>query len=409
MHHPRMVCDVAIIGGGLAGLTLAIALGQSGLVVAVIDREDPATAAADAFDGRGSAIALGSARVLRGLDLWRDLAPHAAAINDIRISDGDAPLFLHYDHRDVGTDPFGWIIENRWTRRALHRRLGELSTVTLIAPARGRLIAADAHGVRVAADGRDIAARVLIACDGRDSPVRQQIGVACARWDYNQAGIVTAIAHERPHGGTAFEHFLPAGPFAVLPLPDHDGRHMSSIVWTERAELAPTMMALPNEDFAGEIESRFGRGLGRITADQRRWSYPLSLMIADRYVDRRVALVGDAAHVIHPIAGQGLNLGLRDIAALAEVMVDAARLGLDIGGPDVLEAYAARRRFDNLLLAGVTDGLTRLFSNDVPPVRWARDFGLAMVQEMPPLKRFFMRHAMGLVGDPPRLARGEAL
>jgi 2-octaprenyl-6-methoxyphenol hydroxylase len=414
-----LTADVAIVGGGLVGLSLAIACGACGLTTVVVDRENPADAADDAYDGRGSAIAWGSAQVLRGLGLWEALEPHAGPILDIRVSDGDSLLFLHYDHRAVGAHPLGYIIENRFIRRALYARLAALPQVRLLAPESARLAGADASSdassdggtARLAlAGGGTIAARLAVACDGRRSALRSQARIGITRWDYAQTAIVASIAHERPHRGIAHERFLPAGPFAVLPLPDApDGRHQSSIVWTERPDLVPALLALPAAEFADEIMARFGGGLGRITAEGRRWSYPLGVVMADRYVARRVALAGEAAHAIHPIAGQGLNMGLRDVAALAECLADTARLGLDIGAPPALARYERWRRFDNLSLLAVTDVLNRLFSNDIAPVRLARDLGLGLVEQVAPLKRLFMRHAMGVVGDLPRLVKGEPL
>jgi 2-octaprenyl-6-methoxyphenol hydroxylase len=245
----------------------------------------------------------------------------------------------------------------------------------------------------------------VAAADGKDSPLRQAAGIRTVEWRYRQVGIVTTVAHERPHAGIAIEHFLPAGPFAILPMTGN----RSSIVWTEDAALAPQLIALPDPDFAAELRARFGDFLGAIAPVGPRWSYPLSLMQAERYTARRLALVGEAAHVIHPIAGQGLNVGIRDIAALAEAIIDARRLGLDIGDDIVLERYQRWRRLDAVLLAGVTDGLNRLFSNAIAPVKLARDLGLAAVNRMPPLKRLLMSHAMGTLGDRPRLARGERL
>ena len=411
------IADVLIVGGGLVGLSLAVALGSAGLEVIVVDREPPAAAADDAFDGRGSAIAWGSTRVLAGIGVWPHVAGHAEAIREIRVSDGRSLLFLHYDHREAGIAvdgqpaPLGYIIENRFIRRALYTTLAAVPGVRLLAPA--ELLALNRKPGKVdaaLADGTRIRAVLAIACDGRDSPLRRQAGIGTVGWRYPQTGLVAAIVHELPHNGVAHELFLPAGPFAVLPLPDSaDGEHRSSIVWTERAELAPLMLALPAADFAAEIERRFGPTLGRIRVPGRRWSYPLGLIQADRYVAHRLALAGDAAHAIHPIAGQGLNLGLRDVAALAECIVDAARLGLDIGTGAALERYERWRRLDNLMLAATTDGLNRLFSNDVAPVRLARDVGLAAVNRILPLKGLFMRHAMGVLGDLPRLVRGEVL
>jgi len=411
------VADLLIVGGGLVGLSLAQALGGAGLRVAVVDRERPAVAAADRFDGRASAIAWGSSQVLRAIGLWDHLASHAQPIRDIRVSDGDSLLFVHYDHRQAGLDdsgtpaPLGYIIENRFIRRALYKALADNTHVTLLAPV--ELQSLDRGGARVEAtlgDGRRVRATLAVACDGRESPQRVAAGIAVTRWGYPQAGIVCSISHEHAHHGVAQERFLPAGPFAVLPLPDAEvGMHRSSIVWTERAELAPAMLALSDKEFAAEIQQRFGDSLGRIAVAGPRWSYPLGLLHAERYVAHRLVLAGDAAHSIHPIAGQGLNLGLRDVAALAECLVDAARLGLDIGAPEALERYQRWRRVDTLMLVGVTDALNRLFSNDIRPVRVARDLGLGLVERVPPLKRLFMRHAMGMLGELPRLVRGEAL
>jgi 2-octaprenyl-6-methoxyphenol hydroxylase len=414
--------DIAIAGGGMVGMTLAVGLATAGLSVVVIDAEAPAARTAAGFDGRSSAIARGSQKVLAGIAAWTGMAAEAQPIRDIRVSDGNVTggvsrLFLHYDHRDLAAPgtaadagPLGYIIENRVIRRALLQRLAELPSLTHLAPARvvsvGR---AGGTAVVHIDDGRRIAARLAVAADGRASPLRAAAGIRVTEWAYAQTGIVCTVAHEKPHGAVAHEHFLPAGPFAMLPMVDDNGTHRSSIVWTERRDLAPAMMALDDAAFAAEIERRFGPSLGRLRPIGGRFAYPLTLVHAERYVDPRLALLGDAAHAIHPIAGQGLNLGLRDVAALAETVVDAHRLGLDVGDALVLERYERWRRFDNMVLLAVTDGLNRLFSNDLAPLRLARDLGLAAVDRMPPLKRLFMRHAMGLVGDLPRLMRGDRL
>lgn len=398
--------DVVIVGAGLVGATLACALAQGGIEVALVDREDPARGLEAGFDGRASALALTSQRLLGALGLWARLADNAAPILDIRVSEARSPLFLHYDSRAGGEEPFGYMVENRHLRRALAEHLPAHSRIRLLAPVRvGRLERTGAGVVARLADGRAIAAPLAVGADGRTSEIRTGAGIRVTAWDYGQVGIVCTVAHERSHDFVAHEHFLPAGPFAILPLLEN----RSSIVWTERADLAPAIMALDDAEFLFELERRFGDFLGRLRVVGPRWAYPLSLQFAETAIAERLALVGDAAHAMHPIAGQGLNMGLRDVAALAEVLVDARRLGLDIGAAAVLARYQRWRRFDNTLMLAMTDGLNRLFSNDVGPLRLARNLGLGLVNLLPPLKTFFTRHAMGVVGELPRLMRGEAL
>lgn len=398
--------DVAIVGGGPVGTTLAVALAKAGFAVALVERAPVEVLAADAHDGRGSAIALGSKRILDALGLWAPVAATAGPILDIRVSDGPSRLFLHYDHSAVSDEPLGWIVENRHLRRAGFAALAE-SGVTLVAPASVTAVERSGGTARLQlADGRSIAAGLVVGADGRGSVVRKAAGIAATGWSYPQTALVCSVRHAEPHRNIAHERFLAAGPFAMLPLADP---HLSSVVWTERTALAPAMMALDDGAFSQAMEARFGDFLGRLAVEGRRWSWPLSLHHAARYVDPRLVLVGDAAHGIHPIAGQGLNLGLRDIAVLAEVLVDARRLGLDIGDLAQLERYQRWRRPDNVALLVATDALNRLFSNDIGPLRLARDLGLAAVNRLPPLKGLFMRQAMGLVGSLPRLARGEPL
>lgn len=403
--------EMLVLGGGMVGMTLAVALAGAGVAVIVVDSAPQDSLLAAGYDGRASAIAYGSAQVFRGIGLWPYVEAEAGPIVDIRVADGTvaggpSTLFLHYDHRAVGDQPFGYMIENRVIRRGLFEHAATLPSLHRIAPARVATLARESGGVEaLLEDGRRIRCRLATGAEGRNSPSRDAAGIGVTRLAYDQTAIVCTVSHERDHRGVAVEYFLPSGPFAMLPM---TGRRMN-IVWTERPEPAARFMALDDDAFAAELGRRFGDWLGDIALIGPRFCYPLALQHAARYSDRRLALVGDAAHAIHPIAGQGLNLGLRDVAALAEAVIDARRLGLDIGGSDVLRRYERWRRFDSVLLATVTDALNRLFSNDVPPLRLARDLGLAAVDRIPPLKRFFMRHAMGVVGDLPRLVKGEAL
>ena len=408
--------EVLIAGGGMVGMATAVALAEAGIACVLVDPETPSERLSAGYDGRSSAIAYGSQQALISLGLWWGMAAAAEPILDIRVSDGRigapaGPLFLHYDHRESGLDaPFGAIVENRAIRRALLARLRDLPEVVVVAPGRVGALKHRAASVEVELDdGRRVAASLVVAADGARSALRAAAGIGVAEFAYAQTGIVCTVTHELPHEGVAHEHFLPSGPFAMLPMTDRDGLHRSSIVWTERRDLAPAMLALDDDSFSAEIERRFGDSLGRIRLIGRRWSYPLRLLHAASYVGRRLVLIGDAAHAIHPIAGQGLNLGIRDVAALAEVLSDAHRLGLDMGASDVLTDYQRWRRFDTLLLIAVTDSLNRLFSNDLAPVRLLRDAGLGAVNSIAPVKRLLMRHAMGAAGPRPRLLRGLPL
>ena len=390
----------------MVGQTLALALAGAGVEVTVLDRAAPETALAPTFDGRASAIAYASARLLAGIGAWEALAPHAQPILEIRVSDGESLLFLHYDHRELAAgQPFGHLIENRHIRFSLHAAMTRAG-VRMRAPVEVRAITTDEFGATMTlGDDTTVRARLLVGADGARSVVRAQAGIRSRGWDYPQAGIVLTVAHELDHEGIAHERFLPSGPFAILPLP---GRR-SSLVWTERREMAAQITALDDARFAEELRDRFGDFLGHVEPSGPRWSYPLAFHRAETYVAQRTALAGDAAHTLHPLAGQGLNLGLRDAAALAEVIVDARRLGLDFGAADQLARYEKWRRLDAVALIAVTDGLNRLFSNDVAPIRLGRDVGLGLVNLVPPLKRVFVGHARGTSGKLPRLLLGETL
>lgn len=401
--------DVVIAGGGMVGLTLALALAKGGLGVTVVDPVPAKKALGEAFDGRVSALAYSSVRMFEALGIWASLEEHAQPIHDILVTDAGlerapSPFSLHFDHREIGR-AMGAIAENRHIRMAQHAALGETKTISFRSPAALVDLETTPHMITAVLDtGEKLACKLVVAADGRDSPMRERMGIGVIGWSYPQMGIVTTVEHERPHNGTAYEHFLPSGPFAILPLPGN----RSSLVWTEREDFAPAMMKLSDEAFDAEVARRFGAHLGATRAYGPRWSYPLRFHLARAYVKPRFAVAGDAAHGIHPIAGQGLNLGLKDVAALAEVVLDAARLGLDIGDLHMLKRYERWRRFDSFTLAAATDGLNRLFSNDFTPLRIVRDVGLGIVDGIGPLRRFFMRHAGGDVGKLPRLMRGEA-
>ncbi|OUR78448.1 2-octaprenyl-6-methoxyphenyl hydroxylase [Alphaproteobacteria bacterium 46_93_T64] len=400
-----LTTDILVVGGGLNGLPLAIAVASAGLDVVVLERQDPKALVANTFDGRVSAIAHASRNLFKGIGVW-DTIPDKEPMLDIRITDGPSKFFLHYDHRQLGDEPFGHMVENRHMRIGLLKRVSELENLSLMAPASYETIERNADGVTATLeDGTIIKAQLLVAADGRSSPIREAAGIGKVGWSYHQSGIVCTVAHERPHNGVAQERFLNPGPFAILPM----SNNRSSLVWTEGTETAAKIMKLNDEDFLSEMSRRFGDYLGQLEIVGPRWSYPLHLHQADDYIGERLALIGDAAHGMHPIAGQGLNLGLRDVAALAEIIIDAARLGLDPGTHNNLQKYQRWRRFDSLMLLAITDGLNKLFMIDLPPVRLARDLGLAAVNKMPRLKGFFMEHARGSVGDLPRLLDGKPL
>ena len=401
--------DICIIGAGPVGGTLAARLAGAGIATALIDRAALPPMEHPDFDGRAYAIAAGSRRVLEAAALWSRLPFPANPIRGIRVSDGKpgrpaSRLHLHFDVNEAGGDApcdgdpaFGWIVEARSLRMALNAHLHTLPALSVFAPAMASLTRSDDGATVQVAGGPTIHARLVVAADGRNSALREAAGIRVTQLPYHQTGIVCAIAHEMPHHDVALEHFLPGGPFAQLPMAATDGApHISAIVWTERTKLAEHILRLDATAFTGELSRRLGPQLGAVRLLGQRWTYPLSAMVVHRYTATRLALVGDAAHGIHPIAGQGLNLGFQDVGALSDLVIAAVAAGEDPGAADLLARYQAARRPANLMMTAATDALDRLFSNDFFPVRLARDLGIAAVHRIPPLKRLFMRRAMGL-------------
>jgi 2-octaprenyl-6-methoxyphenol hydroxylase len=397
------------MGAGPVGGTLACRLARAGVSVALIDKAVLPVMENPAFDGRAYAIAAGSWTLLEDAGLWNILDVPPNPIRNIRVSDGHvgrppSRLHLHFDQPEAGdgTRPFGWMVEARSLRKALNAQLLVQQGLHLFAPAKAAVERSDAGSLVRLQDGQIIECRLVVAAEGRNSPLREQAGIQSTRIPYHQTAIVCAIAHERPHRDLALEHFLPAGPFAALPMGSSvDAEpggvpHVSAIVWTERSKNAAAFMALDDERFAREAGRRLGPHLGAIRVVGRRWSYPLSAMIAHRYVGTRLALTGDAAHGIHPVAGQGLNLGLRDGIALADLVIVAAQAGEDIGSRALLAQYQRVRQSDNLLMFAITDGVNRLFSTDRRALRTVRDFGIDAVNRLAPMKRALVRRAMGV-------------
>jgi 2-octaprenyl-6-methoxyphenol hydroxylase len=412
--------DVVIAGGGLAGLTLALAMEQAGLSVAIIDalpldaRLDPK------FDGRASALAYTSWRMFEALGVAEHLRPHTQRIEDIIVCDGrpygglreggPGPHSLHFDSTEISDgpdgEPLGWMAENRYTRHALLQVIETKDKITSFAPVRADKYETRSDGIDlILEDGRRLKAELLVACDGKNSRIRSQAGVRTTGWNYGQKGVVATVEHEKPHNGVAYEYFLPSGPFAILPLTDN----RASLVWTEPSDVADALKNMDEDGFQEELDNRFGDFLGNVKKIGPVWAYPLGLKVAENFCVERIAFVGDAARGIHPLAGQGFNLGIRDAAALAEVCGEARHVGLDIGALTALKRYESWRKFDSMSLAAGTDMFNRLFSNDIEPIRKMRGIGLDIVNKIGPARRFFMRQAGGDVGDPPKLLRGNRL
>jgi 2-octaprenyl-6-methoxyphenol hydroxylase len=397
--------DVLINGAGPVGALTAVLMAQAGIKVLVVEAGQPAVLTRPASDGRAIALALSAKRCLEVGGFWQHLDPYAQAILDIKVTDGSQPLSLSYDHRDLGSEPFGWIVENEQIKSAALQRLIELNIPLLTSTTLDHWDR-DACGMTVhLSDGKQIKTSLIVGAEGRKSPTRSAAGIGLTGWDYGQTAIVCAINHEKPHHGVAHEHFLPSGPFAILPMTGQ----RSGIVWTEKNELVAAIMAQSDAYFLSELSEKIGNILGPISLASPRFAYPLSLQMAQRFISQRLCLVGDAAHGMHPIAGQGMNMGIRDAAALAQTVVESGRLGMDVGTSIVLDHYERWRRFDTTLMMGMTDGLNRLFSNQNSLLATVRDLGLWSVDQCGPVKKAFSRHAMGVVGDLPRPLMGLAL
>lgn len=404
--------DILIVGGGLNGPALGLALAQRGLRVAVVDARPAPTRAEAGFDGRAYALAIASKRLLAAIGVWQGLEGKIQPILKIKASDGrpgqgPAPFFLTFDAAELEEGPMGFMVEDRHLYAAFLEAMRNTAGVTLISGE--TVVSQDVTPQDVSvtlASGRSLRGRVLVGCDGRASGVAQRAGIKRQGWGYGQTALVTAVQHARNHEGTAHQYFMPSGPLAILPLP---GGHHSSIVWSETDAAAAAIQALEDDSYLQALRPRFGDFLGEIALAGARFTYPLNLTLAEAFVRPRIALVGDAAHGVHPIAGQGLNLGFRDVGALAEVLIMAARRGEDIGAVDVLERYERWRRFDSTTLALGMDGVNRLFSNDNPILRAGRDLGLGLVNALPGLRRGFMRQAAGLQGELPKLLAGQPI
>lgn len=410
--------DVLIGGGGLVGPTLALALDQAGLKVIVVDASKPSETLAPSFDGRAFAIAFASYRMWRALGLGEALDKTAQPIEQIMVTDGrlgdgarrggPSLLHLHFDRAELHDhdEPLGLMLEARHVRLALDAAIKARPSIKMVQPMSVNALTRDPAGVTVAlSNGKSLRAPLLVGADGRRSFVRQAVGIRTIGWDYSVTAIVATIRHEKPHDAVAHEYFLPAGPFAILPLKGE----RSNIVWAEPRKAAEAILKLEERDFIAELRRRFGDFLGELSLEGPRFGYPLSLQLAERMIDARVALAGDSAHGIHPLAGQGLNLGLKDVAALAECIADGISVGLDPGDVSILERYQRWRRFDNVTMALGMEFFDKMFSNDIAPLRAARTLGLAAVNAVGPARRFFMKYAGGAAGNLPKLLRGESL
>ena len=397
--------DVIIFGGGMIGLALAAALDSSGLSTIVVDPADPAPRTNARFDGRTSAVSSSSMRMLETIGVAQHLAEPGCPIRTISVADGRDPGGLHFDADD--DEPLGWMHENRHLRGALQARAEAAGNSWLLWKSRIAAVERGDHGVVVSLeDGRKLCAPLLVAADGRNSPMREAADIRVARWRYEHQAIVSVLGHQRPNDHVAYEIFFPTGPFALLPMTDANGSHRSAIVWSVPQGDAAGWLSLSDEDFAGEAEAAMGGFLGRVTMLAPRSSFPLGFHHAAQITAKRLALAGDAAHAIHPIAGQGLNLGFRDVAALAQVLVEGARLGLDLGDAQLLDRYQRWRSIDSLSVAFATDSLTRIYGVPGKAASAVRRFGMRLIERVSPVKDRLMSEARGTSGDLPLLLRG---
>lgn len=403
-----MDTQIIIVGGGLNGPALALAAAQAGFQVTIIDRLPIDTRTDPAFDGRSYALALASKRLLQGISIWDDVARHAQPMLEIKVTDGRAgqgpsPWMMHFEHAEIEDGPMGYLVEDRHLRRALLDAMNSEDRITHLA---GETVVEQVMtpaGASVTlASGQTITGQLLIGSDGRKSETAARAGITRTGWGYDQTAVVCAVEHERPHGGIAHQFFMPKGPLAILPLTGN----RCSIVWSESTERATALAAMTDADFLDALRPAFGSFLGEIDLIGARFTYPLGLSLTTDLIGERLALVGDAAHGLHPIAGQGLNAGLRDVAALIDVLQQARARGEDVGSQQTLERYQQWRRFEITTLAVATDAFNKLFSNDNPLLRAARDIGMGLLNATPQLKRGFIRQAAGLSGELPTLMRG---
>lgn len=403
--------DTIIAGGGLNGTALALALANSGLSVILVDPVPNEQRKDAKFDGRSYALALTSQRLLKAIGVWDSISEHSQPILEIKVSEGLArqgasPFVLEFDHAEIEEGPMGFMMEDRYLRGALLDAIAVHPNITHLAKDTVTSHDASLGYVEVGLEsGKKLRAQIILGCDGKTSQTAQRSGIKRVGWGYNQSALVCSVSHERPHDGTAHQFFMPSGPLAILPLPGYQ----SSIVWTETTSEANRIQSLNDTDYLAVLRPRFGDFLGEINLAGKRFSYPLGMSIAESFIADRVALIGDAAHSVHPIAGQGLNAGIKDIAALAEVLVAAKRRGEDIGRPEVLERYQTWRRFDAATLAIATDAVNRLFSNDDQLLSIGRNIGVGLVNALPSLRRNLIREFAGLSGDLPKLLQGRSL